>query len=292
MSSPAATETMPRFWSQIDMMADLARILRDRPPGNETIRTILDLIAKIIPLDAVTLYLLDHRKDKLNRVAGHGKTIELCDFISFDRGDGLSGWVARQKRPVVIQGRDPETDGVRDHHDSVMILPLTGPGELIGVLCCSCGQRMAFDAHKQKLMEIVADQVAISLERVLHRRELEARDKSLTEVRDELKKTREQTVSRENLEAVSDLAVSISDEVSHPLSAILSNARIIELETAGLPEKLTRRIEAIVEGAKRFSLIAHKLQKMDRLIAESCPAHGDRTMINSINQQESTDDDC
>jgi transcriptional regulator with GAF, ATPase, and Fis domain len=280
MTNAAATEPVSRFWSQIGMVADIARILREQPPGNETIQTVLGLIAKIIPLDAATLYLLDKKKDRLNRVATHGKAVNLFEFIRFNRGDGLSGWVARQNRPVVIQGRDPEADRVRNPHDSVMILPLMVLGELIGVLCCSRHKRMAFDTNRQKLMEIVADQVAISLERILHQQELESKNKSLVKAQSELEAAQNQLITQEKLKAVSELAVSISHEVNNPLSAIIGNAQIIELEAAGLPDKLTRRVEAIVDGAKRISLITHKLQKIDRLVTENYLPNGDRTMIN------------
>ncbi len=280
MASAAPTEPVSRFWTKIGMVADIARILRGQSSGKSTMCEVLKLIAGIIPLDAAALYILDKKKDKVEKVATFGNSVDLCEFLRFKQGDGLSGWVARQKQPVVIQGRDPQHDSVRNYHDSVMILPLTVMNDLIGLLYCSSYERRAFDDNRQKLMEIVADQVAISLERIMYQQELESKNEALLKAQKELKEAQEHVVAQENLKAVSDLAASVNHEVNNPLSVIIGNAQIIELEAADFPEKLTNRIKAIVDGAKRISLITHKLLRIDRLVTESYLSDQKRTMLN------------
>jgi len=262
------------------MVADIARILREKPPGNRTIREVLEYIARIIPLDSCTLYLVDKKSDRLEEVAGCGQAVNPLDFVRFSGGMGLTGWVARQKRPIVIPGRDPVSDQVREHHDSVMILPLMVLGDLIGLLCCRCRQRQAFDNNRRKLLEIVADQVAISMERIIHQQELEARNRSLRKAREELVKAQEKLIAQEKLKAVGELAVSVNHEVNNPLAIIVGNAQIIELEAANLPEKFTHRIRAIVDGAKRISMITHKLLKIDRLVSENYLSDDRLKMLN------------
>jgi transcriptional regulator with GAF, ATPase, and Fis domain len=280
MTSAAPTEPVSRFWTKIGMVADIARILRGQPSGKSTMCEVLKLIARIIPLDAAALYILDKKKDKVEKVAAHGNSVDLCEFLRFKQGDGLSGWVARQKRPVVIQGRDPQHDGVRNYHDSVMVLPLTVMNDLIGLLYCSSHERRAFDTNRQRLMEIIADQVAISLERIMYQQELESKNEALLKAQKELKEAQEHVVAQENLKAVGDLAASVNHEVNNPLSVIIGNAQIIELEAADFPEKLTNRIKAIVDGAKRISLITHKLLRIDRLVTESYLSDQKRTILN------------
>jgi signal transduction histidine kinase len=254
MTSAAPTEPVSRFWTKIGMVADIARILRGQPSGKSTMCEVLKLIARIIPLDAAALYILDKKKDKVEKVAAHGNSVDLCEFLRFKQGDGLSGWVARQKRPVVIQGRDPQHDGVRNYHDSVMVLPLTVMNDLIGLLYCSS--------------------------QIMYQQELESKNEALLKAQKELKEAQEHVVAQENLKAVGDLAASVNHEVNNPLSVIIGNAQIIELEAADFPEKLTNRIKAIVDGAKRISLITHKLLRIDRLVTESYLSDQKRTILN------------
>jgi len=280
VTATETTEPVSRFWSKIGMVADIARILREKPLQKEAIGRMLAHIAEIVPLDAATLYLLDKKKDRLDKIASHGPAIDLLEFVRFESGEGLTGWVAGRKEPIVIQGRDPESDHVRLPHDSVMILPLMVMGDLIGVLCCSRHERRAFDDNRQKLLEIAADQAAISLERIIYQKELETKNRILLKAQNELKKAQAGLVAQEKLKAVGELAASVNHEINNPLSIIIGNAQVIELEAAGLPEKLTRRVEAIVESAKRISLITHKLLKIDRLVTETYLADQDQTMLN------------
>ncbi len=280
MKTVELKEPVSRFWSKLAMVVDIARILREKPPGKNTINEVLELIAGIIPLDAATLYLIDRNKDRLEKIASHGADVNVHEFVQFGKGDGLSGWVARQKTPLILQGREPHEDTIGNHHDSIMILPLMVLDDLIGVLCCGSRERRAFDANRQKLMEVVADQVAISMERIMYQRKLESKNHQLTKAQMELEEAQTQLINQEKLKAVCQLAATVNHEINNPLSIIIGNAQIIELEASGLPEKVTQQVQAIVDGAKRISLITHKLLKIDRLITESYLDDEDQTMLN------------
>lgn len=261
------------------MVTDIARILQEKPACTDTLREVLGLIAGILPVDAAALYLHNKSTGTLEETASAGRTIDLLDFVQFDQGSGLAGWAAKQNRPIFIPGHDPESHGVREHHDSIMILPLLVAGELMGVLCFCHRTREAFDTNRRKLMELAAEQVAISLERIMHRKELENKNSSLARVQTQLKEARSQLIAQEKLNAVAELAASINHEISNPLSAIIGNAQIIELEAATLPPELHHRIEAIVDAAKRISLITHKLLKIDSLVRENYLSHETKTTV-------------
>ncbi len=81
-------------------------------------------------------------------------------------------------------------------------------------------------------------------------------------------------------ETVGEVLKCIFDEVNNPVSVIIGNARIIELESAGLSKDLSRQVKAIVDGAKRISLITHKLLKIDRLVSDNCPPDYKQTWLN------------
>jgi len=280
VASGDITEPVSRVWSGIDMVAEIARILREQPLRKEALTRMLAHIAGIVPLDAATLYLYDRERDRLDKIASHGAATDLLEFVHFKSGQGLSGWVAGQKEPIVIQGRDPAIDHVRRSHDSVMILPLLVMNDLIGVLGCSRHERQAFDENRQKLMEIIADQTAVSLERIIYQRELEMKNQALQKAQDELKNIRTQANAPEKLSAAARLAASVNDEIRKPLSVIIGNAQMIELEADDQPDNLIKRTRAIIESTNRISLITHKLSQIDRLVTGNYSADQNSAELN------------
>ncbi|MCP4568324.1 MAG: GAF domain-containing protein [FCB group bacterium] len=280
MTTTKDSQPVSRFWTKLGLVADIARILREKPAGRKTLDEVLQMINRVVSFDSATLYLMDRKRDVLDEVASFGRSVNILEFLQFGKGAGLAGWVAKQKEPVSIRGRDSRRSGVREHHDSVLILPLLVGGNLIGVLCFSHPDPDGFDENRQKLLEVVSDQVAISIERIVYQKELEARNRALIEAQAELKEAQDKLIAQEKLSAVAELAVSVSHEVNNPLSIIVGNAQLIELEVAEMPPGVIDRIRAIVDGARRISLITHKLLKVDRLVTEDYLHDGSITMLN------------
>jgi GAF domain-containing protein len=273
-------EEVSNFWSKIELVAKISKILRDKPTGRKSLLKILDLIAGIIPFESATMFLFNKVKNELEEIASLGETVNVLDFLHFGSGSGLAGWAAKQKQPLYLPGREPGIDRVREHHDSILILPLLIDDDLVGVLCFSDSTSTAFTKNRRHFLEIVADQIATSLERLNYLKQLEQKNLYLEQTQAQLKETQAQLVAQEKIKAVRELAVSVNHEVNNPLSAIVGNAQIIELESADLPEKITKCVKAIVDGARRISLITHKLMKIDRLVSEQYTHHNKETMLN------------
>jgi len=278
-------EPISRFWSKIELVADIARMLREMPASRHTLVEVLNKISEVIGFESGSLFLINERTDALEEVAAIGQKINLLNFLRLGKGFGLAGWVAEQAQPVMIPGRSPETSGAREHHDSVLVMPLKVEGKVLGVICLGHRNPDAFDDKRQKVLEIVADQVAISIERIISHRDLEAKNRLLIKAQEELKDAQKQLVAQEKLKSVVELAASINHEVNNPLSAIIGNAQMLELDMEKMPTEMATRVKAIVDGARRISLITHKLLKIDRLVTESyLNGHGD----NILNLHEST----
>lgn len=270
ISEALDNKPVSRFWSKIGLVADIARVMRDKPSGKKKLAEVLELISGIVSFDSATIYLVNRKTGELEEAATLGETVNCLDFINIGSGSGLVGLVASQRKPILLPGRNPESrPGVKADHDSLLILPLLIAEELVGVLCFSHHEIDGFDTNRQKLLEIVADQIAISIERIMHQQELEANNRSLLAAQKELKEAQAQLIDQEKLNAVAELAASVNHEVNNPLSVIVGNAQIIELESNEIPEKFTIRVKAIVDAARRISLITHKLLKIDRLVSEN-----------------------
>ncbi len=269
---PEVSDNKPdsHFWSKIGLVADITQLLREKPSDKKRLVEVLELISQIVRFDSATIYLINRKTAELQEAATHGSTVNCLDFVSLGIGSGLVGLVASQKKPIHLPGRNPESrPGVKADHDSLLILPLLVVDKLVGVLCFSHSEIDSFDENRQKLLELVADQIAISIERTMHQEELEEKNRLLEQAQQELKNVNSCMIDREQLRSVSELALSISQEVNNPLSVIVGNAQIIELESNDIPEKIKTRVKAIVDAARSISLITHKLQKIDQLVSEN-----------------------
>ncbi len=252
----------------VNLLADISWILREKPVGKRALLEVFDKLSKVISFNSATLYLMNGKKDTLDEVATRGTTVNLISFLKFDQGAGLAAWAAKQKRPLYVPGRDPSGNTVKDHHDTVLLLPLILEDELIGVLCFSSEIPDAFDCSCRRFMEVVGDQVSYSLERVIHLRDLESAQERINLMKSNFENKHQDNTIHDRLNAVAELAALVNHEVNNPLATIVGSAQIIELESANLPRKLTDRVRAIVDGARKISLITHKLQKIDRIVSE------------------------
>lgn len=279
MTVLSKAEKPTQFLGALSLVAGIARLLREKPVGRDAIEQVFALIAEVVPFDGATLYLYNRKKNTLEEVVSQGGTVNVLQFLHFGVGAGLAGWAAQQKKPILIPGRDPAQDNVRLHHDSVLILPLVVTDALIGVLSFRHHDQSAFAGEQQKVLEVVADQVAVSLERIIYARELERQNKSLEQAHEELRSAQSRLVAQEKLNAVVELAASVNHEINNPLTVIVGNARMIELETAAMPENAAARVRAIIEAANRISLVTHKLTKIDRLVTQTYVPDTTPTML-------------
>jgi hypothetical protein len=63
------------------------------------------------------------------------------------------------------------------------------------------------------------------------------------------------------------LARQVVDEINRALTVITGNVRMIELEAPQLPPAVAGHLQAVIDEARRITLISHKLSRLDRLLA-------------------------
>ena len=116
---------------------DLSLRLADRQIDlNELLHTVVDDVATAMSAERATLYLYDHAKRELVSRAAH--LPEIAE-IRLRAGEGVAGWVARSREPVLVRRDDPRwTDRIDArtgyHTEAVLCAPVLARGELLAVL--------------------------------------------------------------------------------------------------------------------------------------------------------------
>jgi diguanylate cyclase (GGDEF)-like protein len=91
---------------EIAVELDSVKLAGEDLPLGVAYRRFLDLVQRAIAFEYGTLYIPDWDSGGLIPVAILGNRVDLAEPVRFARGNGVSAWVAQERRPVVIP--DPE----------------------------------------------------------------------------------------------------------------------------------------------------------------------------------------
>ncbi len=137
-----------------------------------------------------SLMLYDNRSQLLTVAASKGLAEDVVQKWGSRRiGEGLSGWVAQNEKPLLLKDiyNDPRTDprfrmvGDRDEIISALLVPLRTRSRLIGVMNLARHRgETAFNDHQVEVMETVANQIAIAIERMRLHQEIRKRSVQLS----------------------------------------------------------------------------------------------------------------
>jgi len=153
--------------SELDVLMELSRLIQTTAEREKVLDQILDLISQGIPYENGTLFVLSRADQQLNVAAVRGQHVDLITGINFELGAGFSSWVAKQKKPILLNDLHPARRGDRPEIGSFLSVPMVVQGELIGVLNLSHSANLAFNEEHLRLLTLIAAQAAAILQRVL-----------------------------------------------------------------------------------------------------------------------------
>ncbi|MBN2227413.1 MAG: GAF domain-containing protein [candidate division Zixibacteria bacterium] len=262
-------EQVTRFWTKVNLLADVAAVFRADPPIKETFTRVLKLIRDVITFDSATLFLLNKKTGQLNTIISIGEHIDPVGFITGDQGCDFSTWVGEHRKPVsLIDLREPgkpETDGVW----AFLVLPLVVEARLIGCITFALRGAGPFREKDVKLLGVVGDQMALSIERLFYQLRLEKKNEALIKAQTDLKRAQNNLINDERLAAVRELAVSINHEINNPLSVIIGNIQYLMHVNKTLSPDTVDRLKKIEAESLRIAEINHRLLEIDELVSET-----------------------
>lgn len=95
--------------AEIAVQLDCVKLTEEELPLGVAYKRFLDLVHRALPFEYGTLYVTELESGRLIPVAIRGSQVDLAEPVRFARGNGVSAWVAQERRPVVIP--DPERNG-------------------------------------------------------------------------------------------------------------------------------------------------------------------------------------
>lgn len=262
----SAKDTNTRFWQKINLVVDLAAYCRGKAPSRETFQGVLKLIRKLMMYDGASLYLNDQERESFSEAAHVGESVAPVSFLRIGRGPGLAGWAASSRKPVLLSNRplQDEFDG-ENKFRTIMIVPLLVNDDVIGVLNFGHHHAEVWKDKDVKLMTVVADQLAVSIERQFYHQRLEQMHTELIEAHKELERSHEQRLAAEKLDVVLRLAEAINHQINNPLAVILGNLQCLLLEEDQLTQKTISRLRRMETSCLQIQDVNRQLLHIDDL---------------------------
>src|SRR5208283_889707 len=136
----------------------------------ETLSVFSVKLKPMVPYDAIAIYIL--REEELFPEFVNGDNYRLFSSLRIPFGQGLSGWVAQNRKPIINGNPSVEPGYLNDPSKfstlrSALAVPLEGVSGTIGVLALYRAERDAFTSDHLRILLAVSSKMALSIENAL-----------------------------------------------------------------------------------------------------------------------------
>jgi diguanylate cyclase (GGDEF)-like protein/putative nucleotidyltransferase with HDIG domain len=143
----------------------------------ETLSVFSVKLTPMVPYDAIAIYIL--REGVLIPEYVNGDNYRLFSSLRIPLGDGLSGWVAQNRKPIVNGNPSVEPGYLNDPDKfstlrSALAVPLEGVSGVIGVLALYRAEKDAFTSDHLRILLAVSGKMALAIENALKYQQAES----------------------------------------------------------------------------------------------------------------------
>ena len=151
-------------------MFELSQDLGNSLSLGETLSVLSIRLRKMIPYDSMAVFLL--KDGRLVPELVSGDNFRLLSSLNIGLGEGLCGWVAEKRKPIVNGNPEAEAGYASDPAKfttlrSTLAVPLEGLNGVVGVLAMYRTDRDAFSPDHLRILLAVSSKIALSVENAL-----------------------------------------------------------------------------------------------------------------------------
>ncbi len=181
---PLATDTSVNFLSSIAAarqevlnLFELAQDLGNSLSLNETMSLLAIRLKRMVPYDSLAVYV--PRGESLRAEYVNGENLRLFSSLEIPLGQGLSGWVAENRKPIINGNPSVEPGYIDDESRyttmrSALAVPLVGLNGAVSVLTLYQTERDAFTNDHLRILQAIVPKVALSIENALKYQQAES----------------------------------------------------------------------------------------------------------------------
>jgi len=159
--------------SDFELLLQANRILSSSLKIEDVLESVMTYATKVVKAEASSLLLLDEKKNELyfDVALGTAKE-ETIKRIRLKVGEGVAGWVAEKKEPLIVNDVSKDQrftqkvdKSTKFKTKSILAVPLLAKGKLIGVIeALNKKKNKSFTRPDKEVFEAFASQAAIAIE--------------------------------------------------------------------------------------------------------------------------------
>jgi diguanylate cyclase (GGDEF)-like protein/putative nucleotidyltransferase with HDIG domain len=162
---------------EVQNLFELAQDLGNSLSLNETLSLLALRLKRMIPYDSLAIYVL--RDDRLRAEYVTGENFRLFSSLEIPLGQGLSGWVAENRKPIINGNPAVEPGYLADENKfttmrSALAVPLIGLNGTVSVLALYHAERDAFTKDHLRILLAIVPKLALSIENALRYQQAES----------------------------------------------------------------------------------------------------------------------
>jgi diguanylate cyclase (GGDEF)-like protein/putative nucleotidyltransferase with HDIG domain len=161
---------------EAQMLYELTQDLGNSLSLQEALAFVGVRLKRLIPYETIAVYI--RRDERLVPEYVSGENLRLFTSLEIPIGQGLSGWVAENNKPLLNGNPSVEAGYLNDPTKystlrSALAVPLNGVNGLLGVLALYRAERDAFSKENLRILLAISPKVALAIENALTHRLLE-----------------------------------------------------------------------------------------------------------------------
>lgn len=155
---------------EVQMLFELTQDLGNSLSLDETLSVLGVRLKRLIPYDTIAIYAL--RDGRLVPEHVSGDDFRLFSSLQIPLGEGVSGWVAETRKPILNGNPSVEPGYLNDPAKfstlrSVLAVPLEGVNGVVGVLALYRGDGDGFTKDHLRVLLAISSKIALSVENAL-----------------------------------------------------------------------------------------------------------------------------
>ncbi|HXM45531.1 MAG TPA: diguanylate cyclase [Bryobacteraceae bacterium] len=161
---------------EVQLLFELVQELGNSLSLDETLSVVAVRLKKIVSYDTAAIYVRDGGKLVPRYV--NGDDFRFFSSLEIPIGEGLSGWVAENRKPIVngnpaVESGEHANPSKFSTLRSALAVPLEGPNGVIGVMTLYRADRDAFSRDHLRILQAISSKVSVAIENALIFRRLE-----------------------------------------------------------------------------------------------------------------------
>src|SRR5438445_10979036 len=155
---------------EVQMLFELTQDLGNSLSLNETLSVVAVRLKRMIPYDSIAVYVL--RDQKLIPEYVNGENFRLFSSLEIPLGQGLSGWVAQNRKPILNGNPSVEPGYLNDPSKfstlrSAVAVPLEGATGVLGVLALYGVIPDSFSTDHLRVLLAISSKLGVAIENAL-----------------------------------------------------------------------------------------------------------------------------